>query len=145
MIKVNPNKRLSANSCLERKYHNDLFKKTYNGHIMGANDTEINTPKDTTSQIKKAEETDNRTKMPTLQSPQWTEIADNTSFLVKNLLGSINSDRAKSMNLLLIIKDFISRAPTRQLMMLTFIKLYWFLTLSLSNLDNSFNLNSESK
>ena len=69
MIKVNPKKRLLADSYLKKGYHNNLFKKTCDGYIMGTNNTEVNTLKDTISQAKKAKEVDNKTKILTLQLP----------------------------------------------------------------------------
>ena len=72
IIKADFKERLLADSYLERGYYNSLFKKTYNGYIIGTNNTEVNTLKDATSQAKevdKADKTDNRTETPTLQSP----------------------------------------------------------------------------
>ena len=48
IIKVNPKERLSADSCLERGYHNNLFRKTRDGYIVGINDTEVSTLENTT-------------------------------------------------------------------------------------------------
>ena len=135
----------SLQGCLKRRYYNSLFKKTYNSYIVGANNTKVNTLKDTISQAKEAEEVDNRIKILTLQSPQWTEVdINNTSFLVKNLQESVNSNKTELINLLLTIKDFISGALVCQLTTLTFTGLSWSLIISLlnSNLDNSFDLNS---
>jgi hypothetical protein len=66
IIKVNLKERLSADSYLERGCYNSLFRKTYNGYIVGTNNTEVSTLEDTTLQAKEA---DNKTKIPTLQLP----------------------------------------------------------------------------
>ena len=114
IIKVNPEERLLADSCLERGCYNSLFKKTHDGHIMGANDIEVNTLEDTTSQAKEAEEADDKTKTPTLQLPQWTEVGiNNTSFLV-NFWGSIDGNKAGLINSPSTIKGSISKTPARR-------------------------------
>lgn len=114
MIKVDPEERISADGCLERGCHNGLFRKTRDGHIVGANDTEVNTLGDATSQAEEAEEADDGTKTLTLRSPQCTEVGMNdTSFLAGNLWGSVNGDRAGSMNSPLTIRGSISRTPAR--------------------------------
>jgi serine/threonine protein kinase len=151
MIKVDPEERLSADGCLERGCHNGLFRKTRDGHIVGANDTEVNTPGDATSQAEEAEEAeeaDDGTKTPTLRSPQWTEGGMNdTSFLVGNLWGSINGDRAESMNLPLTIKDSISGTPVRRPTTPTSTGLSWSLTIGPSNSDSDggFDMDSGSR
>ena len=58
MIKADPKERLLVNGCLEKGCYNSLFKKTYNGYIVGANNTEVNTLKDATSQVKKVDKAD---------------------------------------------------------------------------------------
>ena len=135
----------SLQGCLKRGYYNSLFRKTYNGYIVGINNTEVNTLKDATSQAKKAKEADNRTKILTLQSLQWTEVdINNTSFLIKNLWGSIDGNKTGLINSLLTIKGFISGAPACQLTTSTSIGLSQSLTIGLSNSnsDSSFDLDS---
>lgn len=134
--------------CLERGCHNGLFRKTHNGYIVGANDTEVNTLKDATSQAEEAEEAeeaDDGTKTPTLRSPQWTEVDMNdTSFLVRNLWGSVDGDRAGSMNSLSTIKGSISGAPARRPTTSTSTGLSRSSTIGLSNSDSDggFDLDS---
>ena len=144
MIKVDPEERLSADGCLERGCHNGLFRKTRDGHIVGANDTEVNTPGDATSQAEEAEEaeeSDDGTKTPTLRSLQWAEVGMNdTSFLV-------NGDRAGSMNSPLTIKDSISGTPARRPTTPTSAGLSWSLTIGPSNSDSDggFDMDSGSR
>ena len=108
MIKVNPKERLMANSYLEKKCDNGLFKKTYDSYIVGVNDIKVNILKDAISQAK---ETNNRIKTSILWSPQWIEIGiDNTSLLVRNLQGNINGNKIGLINSLLTIKGSIFRA-----------------------------------
>ena len=148
MIKADPEERLSADGCLERGCHNGLFRKTRNGHIVGANDTEVNTPEDATSQAEEAEEADDGTKTPTLRSPQWTEVGINdTSLLVGKPWGSVNGDRAGSMNSLSTIKGSISGTPARRPTTSTSTGLSWSWTIGLSNFDSDggFDLDSGSR
>ena len=44
MIKVNPEERFTADRCLLKGLNYGLFRKSRNGYIIGANDTEVDTP-----------------------------------------------------------------------------------------------------
>ena len=145
MIKVNPEERLSADGCLERGCHNGLFRKTRDGHIVGANDTEVNTPEDTTSQAEEAEEADDETKTPTLRSPQWTEVGINDTGSLVNFWGSVDGDRAGSMNSPSTIKGSISGTPARRPTTSAPIGLSWSWTIGPSNSDSGFDLDSRSR
>jgi serine/threonine protein kinase len=46
MLKIKPEERFTADQCLERGCDNGLFRKRHDGHIVGADDTEVNTPAD---------------------------------------------------------------------------------------------------
>ena len=46
-----------------------MFRKTYNGYIIGANNIEVNTLKDATSQAEEAKEVDDGIKTLTLRLP----------------------------------------------------------------------------
>jgi hypothetical protein len=66
IIKVNLKERLLTDSCLEKRYHNSLFRKTCDSYIVGVNDIKVSTLENTTSQAK---EVDNKIKMLILRSP----------------------------------------------------------------------------
>jgi len=91
--------------------------------------TQKSTLKDATSQAEEAEGADDGTKTPTLRSPQWTEVGmSDTGFLVRNLWGSVDGDRAGSINSPSTIKGPISRTPARRP---TSTGLSWSLTIGL--------------
>ena len=131
MIKIDPEERFSADDCLERGCRGGLFRKSHDGHTVGA---EVNTPDDATSQ---AEEADDGTKTPTMQSPQWTEEGMNdANFLFGNLWGSVDGNRAGSMNLPSAIEGSISRTSARRPTTSISKGLSWSLTIGPSNSDS---------
>ncbi|XTI94077.1 kinase-like protein [Cenococcum geophilum] len=133
--------------CLETGYCNSLFKKTYNSRIVN---TDIDDIVDNRIGINKATFIA-RNLWGYLERGYYNSLFRKTynSYIigVNNIGGSINSNRVGLINLLLIIKGFISGALARQLMTLTSIGLSWSLTIGLSNsnLNSGFNLDSRSR
>ena len=142
MIKIDPKERISTDECLVRGCGNGLFRVTRDGHILGAEDTEVNTPGDTTSQ---ADSADDGTKTPTLRSPQRTGLdLNNASIVFGDLWGGVNGDRGELGNSPSTVQGSVPGPSTpRRLRMPTSKKTDWSLTIGPSNSDSDGGFDSD--
>lgn len=97
MIKADPEERFTADQCLLKGLENGLFRKSQDGYIIGANDTEVDTPAEAAWQ---ADSLEDGPKTPLPQPPQFAETATtNHSFPPSIVTGKLWEGGARNDSL----------------------------------------------
>ena len=118
MIKVNPKERFTADQCLLKGLQNGLFIKSQNGYIIGADDTEVNTPAEVAWQTDSSKDN-------SPQPPQLAKTVTGNHLFPRSILAgkagegsslkySLGSDGKALANAHLSTKSLNSGPPTRR-------------------------------